>query len=106
MKLIIKDFPGDEGKQSLTYKKKNKLFSMGKALYQLLDSFFWSAKALGWTRLQIINVGLKVMLEQLEMVTPENYSKYRAKAYELPQELGDKLWKLRNDYFKKKSDEN
>ena len=45
MKLIIKDFPGDEGKQSLTYKKKNKLFSMGKALYQLLDSFFLVSKS-------------------------------------------------------------
>ena len=40
------------------------------------------------------------------MVTPDNDNKFRPKAYELPQELGDKLWKLRNDYFKKKSDEN
>ena len=106
MKIIIKDFPSDEGKQSLTYKKKNKLFSMENALYQLLDSFFWSAKALGWERLQVINVGLKVMLEQLEMVTPDNDNRFRSKAYKLPQELGDTLWNLRNEYFKEKSNEN
>ena len=106
MKIIIKDFPCDEVKQSLTYKKKNKFFSMENALYQLLDSFFWSAKALMWSRLQIIDVGLKVILEQLEMVTPDNDSKFKPKAYKLPQELGDKLWILRNEYFKKQSNEN
>ena len=104
MKLIIKDFPSDEGKQSLTYKKKNKRFIKEGTLYGLLDSFFWSAKALGWARLQIVNVGLKVMLEQLEMVDADNINLRKIKAYELPQELGDKLWKLRKEYFEENKD--
>ena len=33
------------------------------------------------------------------MVDADNTNLRKVKAYELPQELGDKLWKLRKEYF-------
>jgi hypothetical protein len=37
----------------------------------------------------------------IEEINPDSKSKNDLKAYKLPQELGDKIWMLRKEYFEK-----
>lgn len=62
----------------------------------LVKAIYWITKLLGITKLQATNTILEVIIQELELVTPLQ-DKY--KAYSMPQELGDKLWLIKKEYF-------
>ena len=102
MKFTIKNAPTYKGGLDLAWKVKNKhLQNETMVISEIIWNSIYSAEAFGWSQLQIVDQLLKTISMYIEEINPDSKSKNDLKAYKLPQELGDKIWMLRKEYFEK-----